>query len=56
VVSEERGEISLVHHGKMIRELDLNGVRHHLLDLLGLRKFEARYHAKLKEKEEAEDV
>ncbi|MBI4405778.1 MAG: TIGR00159 family protein [Deltaproteobacteria bacterium] len=44
VVSEERGEISLVHHGTMIRDLDQNGLRQHLLELLGLRKFEARYH------------
>lgn len=42
VVSEERGEISLVHHGIMIRELDLNGLRHQLLELLGLRKYDVR--------------
>jgi diadenylate cyclase len=40
VVSEERGEISLVHHGTMIRDLDINGLRNQLLQLLGLRKFE----------------
>ena len=42
VVSEERGEISLVHHGTMIRDLDVNSLRHQLLELLGLRKFEPR--------------
>ncbi len=42
VVSEERGEISLVHHGTMTRELDLNTLRHELLELFGLRKFEAK--------------
>jgi len=43
VVSEERGEVSLVHHGTMLRDLDLNGLRHHLLEQLGLRKFEQRH-------------
>ncbi len=40
VVSEERGEMSLVHHGTMIRDLDLNGLRQQLLELLGLRKYD----------------
>jgi len=53
VVSEERGEISLVHHGTITRDLDVNGLRHQLLDLLGLRKFEARYQEKMREKDEA---
>jgi len=44
VVSEERGEISLVHHGTMVRDLDVNSLRHQLLELLGLRKFEPRAH------------
>lgn len=48
VVSEERGEISLVHHGTMLRDLDVNGLRQQLLELLGLRKFEARYHEKVR--------
>lgn len=42
VVSEERGETSLVHHGTMTRELDLNTLRHELLELFGLRKYEAK--------------
>ncbi len=44
VVSEERGEISMVHHGTMVRDLDLNTLRHQLLELFGLRKFEAKLH------------
>lgn len=48
VVSEERGEISLVHHGTLIRDLDSNSLRQQLLDQLGLRKFEARYQEKLR--------
>ena len=40
VVSEERGEISLVHHGTIVRDLDINGLRNQMLQLLGLRKFE----------------
>ena len=40
VVSEERGEMSLVHHGIMIRDLDLNSLRQQLLELLGLRKYD----------------
>lgn len=48
VVSEERGEISLVHHGTMVRDLDVNGLRQQLLELLGLRKFESRYHEKVR--------
>jgi len=51
VVSEERGEMSLVHHGTISRDLDVNRLRQHLLELLGLRKFEARYREKLKEGE-----
>jgi diadenylate cyclase len=39
VVSEERGEVSLAHHGTMLRDLDINALRHQLLDLFGLRKF-----------------
>jgi diadenylate cyclase len=42
VVSEERGEMSLVHHGQIVRDLDVNGLRHQLLELLGLRKQETR--------------
>jgi uncharacterized protein (TIGR00159 family) len=40
VVSEERGEISLVHHGTMVRDLSLAGLRRQLLDLLGLQKID----------------
>ncbi len=43
VVSEERGEISLVYHGTVIRELDRGRLKTQLLDLLGLRKFEGFY-------------
>lgn len=50
VVSEERGEISLVHHGSMVRELDVSGLRQNLLSLLGLRKFDSRQHENMKEK------
>ncbi len=50
VVSEERAEISLVHHGTMARDLDINGLRQQLLELLGLRKYEARYQEKVWEK------
>ena len=50
VVSEERGEMSLVHHGTMLRDLDINSLRQQLLELLGLRKYDARLHEK-KEKE-----
>jgi diadenylate cyclase len=53
VVSEERGEVSLVHHGTMVRDLDINNLRQQLLELLGLRKYEARYQEKIREKEEA---
>src|ERR1700722_16890091 len=53
VVSEERGEISLVHHGTMLRDLDVNTLRQQLLELLGLRKYEARYQEKIREKDEA---
>ena len=52
VVSEERGEISLVHHGTMLRDLDVNTLRQQLLELLGLRKYEARYQDKIREKDE----
>lgn len=48
VVSEERGEISLVHHGTMMRDLNPQALRRQLLDLLGLRKFEARFHERAK--------
>jgi diadenylate cyclase len=41
VVSEERGEVSLVHHGTMFRDLDINKLRQELLNLFGLRKYEA---------------
>lgn len=51
VVSEERAEISLVHHGTMARDLDVNSLRQQLLELLGLRKYEARYQEKIREKE-----
>lgn len=42
VVSEERGEISLVHHGTVIRDLNLESLRHQLFELLGLKRFEGR--------------
>lgn len=54
VVSEERGEVSLVHHGIMIRDLDTNSLRQQLLELLGLRKYEARYQEKMRDQEAAE--
>ena len=41
VVSEERGQISLVHHGILLQDLDVNGLRQQLLELLGLREYEA---------------
>jgi diadenylate cyclase len=41
VVSEERGQISLVHHGILLQDLDVNGLRQQLLELLGLKKYEA---------------
>jgi diadenylate cyclase len=41
VVSEERAEISLAHHGVLIRELELNSLRQQLLELLGLRKYDS---------------
>jgi len=41
VVSEERAEISLAHHGTMERELNLESLRKHLLDLLDLSKYES---------------
>lgn len=40
VVSEERGEVSLCHHGLMNRDLDLSSLREGLLEQLGLRKFD----------------
>ncbi len=49
VISEERGEVSLVHHGKISRDLDVNALRQQLLELLGLRKFEARYQEKMRD-------
>src|SRR5271154_850417 len=49
VVSEERGEMSLVHHGTMVRDLDVNNMRQQLLELLGLGKVGARYQDRLKE-------
>lgn len=42
VVSEERGQISLVHHGILLQDLEVNGLRQQLLELLGLKKFEAK--------------
>ncbi len=54
VVSEERGEISLVHHGMMMRDLEPKALKRQLLDLLGLKKIEARYQQKLKEQEQLE--
>ncbi len=42
VVSEERGQISLVHHGILLQDLDVNGLRQQLLELLGLKKYEAK--------------
>lgn len=53
VVSEERGEMSLVHHGTMIRDLDVNALRQQLLDLLGLRKYDARFQDRLKDRDDA---
>lgn len=41
VVSEERGEISLVRHGNMKRDLDVGSLRQELLELLGLGKYES---------------
>lgn len=52
VVSEERGEISLVHHGAMLRDLSEAELRHHLLELLGLKKFEDKFQETLKERNE----
>lgn len=40
VVSEERGEISVVHHGALFRDLDGKSLKHRLLELLGIRKYE----------------
>ena len=51
VVSEERGEISLVHHGTMLRDLNTNSLRQQLLQLLGLRRYEAKYLEAMKEKD-----
>ena len=42
VVSEERGEISLVHHATVTRDLNSDTLKKNLLDLLGLRKFQSR--------------
>lgn len=55
VVSEERGEISLVHHGTIIRDLDVNGLRQQLLQLLGLRKYDPRQFTKVKQMTEGSD-
>lgn len=55
VVSEERGEISLVHHGTMIRDMDAKELRRQLLDLLGLRKYEQQYQDKVKKDEAMSD-
>jgi uncharacterized protein (TIGR00159 family) len=41
VVSEERAEISLAHHGKMERDLNAETLKKHLLDLLDLSKYES---------------
>lgn len=40
VVSEERAEISLAHHGKMERYLTIESLRKHLLDLLDLSQYD----------------
>lgn len=56
VVSEERGEISLAHHGMMVRDLDVTKLRHQLLNVLGLRKYEARYQEELKRARESEEL
>lgn len=42
VVSEERAEISVAHHGTIARELDADKLRHQLLDILGLKRYEGR--------------
>jgi len=41
VVSEERAEISLAHHGKIERDLTGDSLKKHLLDLLDLSKYES---------------
>ena len=56
VVSEERGEISLAHHGTMIRDLDSSRLRYQLLNVLGLRKYEARYQEELQKAREREGI
>jgi uncharacterized protein (TIGR00159 family) len=43
VISEERGEISLVHHGTLNRDLDGDKLRTLLLNVLGLRKYATRH-------------
>ncbi|MBI1860825.1 MAG: TIGR00159 family protein [Deltaproteobacteria bacterium] len=55
VVSEERGEISLAHHGTMVRDLDGAKLRTQLLNVLGLRKYEARYQEELQRSREREE-
>jgi len=52
VISEERGEISIVRHGSISRDLKPAELRKQLLDVLGLRKFEARYHEKRLQKKD----
>lgn len=42
VVSEERAEISVAHHGTIARELDSDKLRHQLLEILGLKRYEGR--------------
>lgn len=42
VVSEERGEISVVHHGTVLRDLDTSRLREELLLLLGLKSADRR--------------
>lgn len=49
VVSEERGEMSLVHHGTIERDLNLNSLRQNLLAQLGLSKFEMKYQERMRE-------
>ena len=51
VVSEERGEISLVNHGSIMRDLDVNGLRQHLLELLGLRKYGMKFQEQFEDRD-----
>ncbi len=54
VVSEERGEISLAHNGAVVRDLDQAKLKSQLLNVLGLRKYEARHQEELTRKRERE--